>query len=48
MSISTKQWKRAGLPFEAWLRYCQASEDTRRKVEDLFRRKFPKLSQGAQ
>jgi len=41
--ITSKQWKKAGLPFEGFLKYAQCSKETRKMIEDLFAKKYPKV-----
>jgi len=34
--ISTAEWKKAGLPFEGWLRYAQLTEEARAEFDTKF------------
>lgn len=42
-SITTDQWKRAGLSFELWLRYAQATKEIQEKTERLFAKRYSEI-----
>lgn len=45
-TITTKAWQRAGYPFELWLRYAAADEETQRKVQVAFWQDHPGLKEN--